>query len=85
MSYRESPCPSRCVSCNSRMLKSYGCIQDTFGDAENIGWQCVACGVVMETEQVGKTVKIQPVGIRRITLAPGELRTLRRESAERSK
>lgn len=81
----EEDCPSRCVECASRMLKVHHVVMDTFEQGHACGFQCVACGLVMDAQKVGSARRIVACRRERVVLAPGELRDLRKDSAARTR
>lgn len=77
--------PSRCPTCQSRLLQPHG-VMDTFERYAINHWQCVSCGMVFDWVPHGNKGRHRFVehGVRRITLAPGELNSLTKESHYRT-
>ena len=79
MSFERTPAPSRCPECNSRHMQPYRVVMDTFAGADCC-WQCIGCGLILETCIVGKEPRITNTGTRRAVVLPRGLGTFRDRS-----
>lgn len=79
------PEPSRCPACGSRLFKEYGCVYNVATDqGDQVGWHCLMCCSTFETCKVGRQIRCKVTGVRPVTLQPGELKEIRRDSARRT-